>query len=346
MIPYHMLAPSTPLEFGLVILGAVLIDLMFGDPKNRYHPTAWAGGLISKMISHFAGYQSRMQRFGGMTSVVVAISAAVLALYVLSHAFMYNQKNIPEHAPAAAFAHVLASILIGCVLLKSTIAINGMQRHAHAVVKSLQDNDVARARDDLSMIVKRKTGSLDQTHIISGVLESISENTVDGVTGSLFYYGLFGLPGAFAHRIVNTADSMAGYQNDMLRHLGWFAARADTVLNYLPARLTALAMVGAAALLRYDWKKSYHTVICDGSTTESCNSGYPMAALAGALNVRLEKEGHYALCKNGTAPLCGDVRRAVLLMKFTTLVFAACVVLPVGILCGTLYGIIFGGVVF
>ena len=220
-----------------------------------------------------------------------------------------------------------------------------MQRHAYAVVESLEGGaggGVERARASLSMIVKRKTGSLDEEHVISGVLESIGENTVDGATGSLFYYGLFGLPGAFAHRIVNTADSMAGYRGKMLGRLGWFAAHADTVLNYVPARLTGIAMVGASAALGYDWRGALRSMIRDGGSTESRNSGYPMAALAGALNVRLEKEGHYVLCGGGRAPSTRDVRRAVSLMKATVLVFAAGVVVPAGMASGAVANVILG----
>lgn len=310
------------LEVWAVVFGAIAIDLAFGDPKNRYHPTAWAGGMMAAVITRFAGRGSRTEKFGGAAAVLITACAAVSALLSIDYIL----------AVLGGMISLIASILAGCLFLKCTIAIRGMQVHADAVVASLREGGTKGARARLSTIVKRDTGSLDDEHIISGVLESIGENTTDGVTGSLFYYGLFGLPGAFVHRIVNTADSMAGYQNSMLGRLGWFAARSDTVLNYLPARLTGLAMVGASALLGYDWRGAYHTMRRDGGATASRNSGYAMAALAGALNVRLEKEGHYVLGgAAGSAPAPRDVGRAMRLMKATTLVFAAGIVLPLGV---------------
>ena len=109
---------------------------------------------------------------------------------------------------------------MGGILLKTTIAIKGMEKHALAVVTSLENNNIASARDNLSMIVKRNTKDLDKNHVLSGVVESISENTVDGITGPLFYFGLFGLPGAFVYRVVNTADSMIGYKTNIFKNIG------------------------------------------------------------------------------------------------------------------------------
>lgn len=339
------------LHLGLVVFGAVAIDVALGDPRSRYHPTAWAGGLIARMISSSAGRGFWVQRLGGVAAVAAPACVAVALLLPLHHAAGHalgalgwgDGAATAAAAVPAQYVHAAALVAACCVLLKCTIAVRGMQRHAYAVVESLEgEGGVAGARSSLSMIVKRKTGSLDEEHVISGVLESIGENTVDGATGSLFYYGLFGLPGAFAHRIVNTADSMAGYRGEMLGRLGWFAAHADTVLNYVPARLTGVAMVAASVPLGYDWRGALKSMIRDGGSTASRNSGYPMAALAGALNVRLEKEGHYVLCGGGRAPGTRDVRRAVSLMKATVLVFAAGVVVPAGAVAAAVFGVVFG----
>lgn len=346
------MSPLPPLEITLVVFGAVAMDLALGDPRSRYHPTAWAGRLIAAVVTRFAGRGFWAERLGGAAAVVVTAGAAVAALLLLHHAIWYPGSAAAASAAAYPGPHhhlapAIASVLAGCVLLKCTIAIRGMQRHACAVVDPLKNEDggaMGAARASLAMIVKRKTGSLDREHVISGVLESIGENTVDGVTGPLFYYGLLGLPGAFIHRIVSTADSMVGYRSRMLGRLGWFAAHGDTVLNYLPARLTGLAMVGASAMLGYDWRCACRTMVRDHGKTESPNSGYAMAALAGALNVRLEKEGHYTLGGEGSAPDLCDVDRAVSLMRMTALVFAAGVAVPLGLATVTVVGVVFGGV--
>lgn len=339
-----MMMGDVVLHLGLVVFGAVAVDMALGDPRNRYHPTAWAGGLMARMIPLSAGRGFWAERLGGAAAVAAPACAAVALLLPLYYAAGHAFADIGwGAADPAQYVHAAVLAIACCVLLKCTIAVRGMQRHAYAVVESLEgEGGVAAARSNLSMIVKRKTGSLDEEHVISGVLESIGENTVDGATGSLFYYGLFGLPGAFAHRIVNTADSMAGYRGEMLGRLGWFAAHADTILNYAPARLTGIAMVAAAAALGCDWRGALRSMIRDGGSTASRNSGYPMAALAGALNVRLEKEGHYVLCGGGRAPSTRDVRRAVSLMKATVLVFAAGVVVPVGMASGAVAGMVFG----
>jgi adenosylcobinamide-phosphate synthase len=167
---------------------------------------------------------------------------------------------------------LVVSIFVGVILLKTTIAIRGMEYHALKVSNALEANDLESARNNLAMIVKRNTKNLDKNHVISGVLESISENTVDGITGPLFYYGLFGLPGAFVYRTINTIDSMIGYKNSIFRNVGWFGAACDTVLNYIPARLTGLVMILATAILKNDWKNSYQIMMEDGTKTESPNA--------------------------------------------------------------------------
>jgi adenosylcobinamide-phosphate synthase len=196
------------------------------------------------------------------------------------------------------------------------------------VMAALSKNNLEEARERLSMLVKRNTKDLDRNHIVSGVLESTSENIVDAITGPLFYFGLFGLPGAFVYRTINTVDSMIGYKNTLFRNVGWFGANCDKVLNYLPARITAYVMILAAALIGADWKNSLITIQQDGRKTSSPNAGYPMAAMAGALGTRFEKIDHYSL-GNGTTNLDENhFRSAVLLMKVTSILFCILVTIP------------------
>nr|WP_238535969.1 cobalamin biosynthesis protein [Candidatus Nitrosopumilus koreensis] len=224
---------------------------------------------------------------------------------------------------------LVVSVVVGILLLKTTIAIKGMERYAMAVVKSLEMDNLDSARANLSMIVKRNTSNLDKNHIISGVLESVSENTVDGITGPLFYYAIFGLPGAFMYRIINTADSMIGYKTDIFKNLGWFAATCDTVLNYIPSRLTGFVMIISSALLQNNWKESYKTMIRDGKKTESPNAGYPMAALAGALGTKFEKINHYKLGDGEITLTKEHVRSAISIMKLTSILFFGIVIVPI-----------------
>lgn len=302
----------------LIVVGALVLDFAFGDPKNKYHPTAWIGALIARLVPFAKGKTPTVEKLGGagVTLCATAIVAAVLVSYEF---FIKNLTDVIS---------TIIVILIGSLLLKTTIAIRGLEKHGILVMEALSKNNLEEARARLSMLVKRNTKDLDRNHIVSGVLESTSENIVDGLTGPMFYFGLFGLPGAFVYRTVNTIDSMVGYKNTLFRNVGWFGANCDKVLNYLPARITAYVMVLAAVLIGADWKSSLITMRQDGRKTQSPNAGYPMAAMAGALRTRFEKIDHYSL-GNGTTELDENhFRSAVLLMKVTCLLFCTLVTIP------------------
>jgi len=305
----------------IAIIGfAILLDLKFGDPKNRYHPTAWIGIFIAKLTTITKNQNSTFEKIGGMIMIIIISSVVILLLSGL---------NFGISLISVDYISLILSVVIGALLLKTTIAIRGMEKHAISVLDSLESNDLDLARNYLSMIVKRNTTKLDKNHVLSGVLESISENTVDGITGPMFYYAFFGLFGAFVYRIINTADSMVGYKNDIFKNLGWFTAKCDTILNYIPSRLTGLIMVISAAILQNNWKNSYKVMIRDGKKTESPNAGYPMAALAGALETKFEKINHYKL-GDGEIILTRDhVLSAIKIMKLTSILFFGIITIPI-----------------
>ena len=307
------------IESILVVGFAILLDFKFGDPKNRYHPTAWIGSLIAKLTPITKNDHEILEKFGGMFVVGITSVVVILLLFVL---------DVGMSLITVDFVSLIVSVIIGGVLLKTTIAIRGMEKHAISVLESIDGENLDVARTHLSMIVKRNTKNLDKNHIFSGVLESISENTVDGITGPLFYYALLGLPGAFVYRVVNTADSMIGYKTDIFKNIGWFAVTCDSVLNYIPSRLTGLIMIISAAILQNNWRESYKIMIRDGKNTESPNAGYPMAALAGALETKFEKINHYKL-GDGEIILTKDhVYSAISIMKLTSVLFFGIVTIP------------------
>lgn len=318
---------------------AILVDRLLGDPPNRYHPTAWAGGMIARMIPAFGDSTGAPRRLWGVVvvvaSCVVVAVLATLALWVIAVPAVLAQPAIGDsrtgddlHLLAAvSWVAIIAVYAATILLLKSTIAVRGMERHAAGVSSRLEEGDVRGAGGRLASIVKRDTASMSQGQICSGVVESVAENTVDGVTGPLFYFGVFGLPGALIYRTINTIDSMAGYRTRMFGDVGWFGAKCDTVLNWAPSRLTGHLMVLAAAVLGYDWRGAYRAMSRDAGKPDSLNSGYPMAAMAGALNVTLEKPHHYTI-GNGRDPGVGDIRAAVRIMKSTVWLFAGLVCVP------------------
>ena len=305
----------------IAIIGfAILIDLIFGDPKNRYHPTAWIGTFIAKLTTITKNQNSTFEKIGGIIMIITISSVVVLLLSGL---------NFGISLISVDYISLILTVVISALLLKTTIAIRGMEKHAISVLDSLESNDLDLARNYLSMIVKRNTTKLDKNHVLSGVLESISENTVDGITGPMFYYAFFGLFGAFVYRIINTADSMVGYKNDIFKNLGWFTAKCDTILNYIPSRLTGLMMVISAAILKNNWRNSYKVMIRDGKKTESPNAGYPMAALAGALETKFEKINYYKL-GDGEITLTRDhVLSAIKIMKLTSILFFGIITIPI-----------------
>jgi adenosylcobinamide-phosphate synthase len=287
------------------------LDYVLGDPPNRYHPVAWLGRVISYVVPRLKGGHERAK---GAAFAVLLVALVGLAVHF------------------AAFASVQIGLvalgIFSAIVLKVAVAVRGMERHAMEIMACVERDDLSGARRSLSMIVRRETGGLDRQHIISATIECVSESTVDGITGPAFYYSLLGPAGALAYRAINTLDSMVGYRDDYYRDIGWMSARLDTAANYLPARLTALLMVVSARMLGTDWKNSLATMRRDHDKTLSPNAGYPMATMAGALRVRLEKVGHYALGDGRELATVYKCRQAISIMKLTTLLFFLVFSLP------------------
>ncbi|HYL66884.1 MAG TPA: cobalamin biosynthesis protein [Nitrosopumilaceae archaeon] len=310
----------------LAILFALSIDFAFGDPKNKFHPTVWVGTLIGKLVPFVKNNNPTSEKIGGLILTILVTSLIASILYFLNVILYYlNQSNFNFILGVVIF---IFSIMVTGYLLKTTIAIKGMEKHATLIMQALSHNDIDDARAKLSMIVKRDTKNLDRQHIISGTLESISENTVDGIIGPLFYFAIFGLPGAFVYRTINTIDSMIGYKTSLFRDLGWFGANCDKILNFLPSRITSLVMIFAAMILRENWRHSLEIMRRDGKKTESPNAGYPMATLAGALSVKFEKIDHYVLGDGNLEFTEDHFKSAISIMKLTTILFCAIFTVP------------------
>jgi adenosylcobinamide-phosphate synthase len=287
------------------LAGGLVLDWAFGDPPNRYHPVAWLGRLVGYFVPRLKSGSAAAERAKGAAFALLLVGLVALAVHF------------------AAFASLQLAGLFGlaafsAVILKVTIAVRGMERHAKAITDCLERGDLPGARQNLSMIVRRQTGDLDEQHVLSATIECVGESTVDGIAGPVFYYSLFGPAGAFAYRVINTLDSMVGYKDEYYRNMGWMSARLDTIANYLPARITAFLMVVSAKILGADWKNSLQMLQRDHAKTFSPNAGYPMATMAGALRVRLEKIGHYALGDGQEPATIEKCRQAVSIMKLTT----------------------------
>ncbi|MGH9998733.1 MAG: cobalamin biosynthesis protein [Nitrosopumilaceae archaeon] len=311
----------------LAVVFAITIDFTIGDPKNKFHPTAWIGILIGKLVPIVKNNQQKTARLSGMLLTISVVILVTVILYFIKVG-LYSLE--PDNSNFGLYDLIVTTliIIITGILLKTTIAIKGMQRHAQLIMDALSKNNLDDARAKLSMIVKRDTKNLDRQHIISAILESISENTVDGITGPLFYFAIFGLPGAFVYRTINTIDSMIGYKTEQFLNLGWFGANCDKILNYLPSRMTSLVMVLAAMILGKNWKHSLEIMRRDSSKTESPNAGYPMATLAGALGTRFEKIDHYVLGDGKMEFTENHFKSTISIMKLTTILFCIIFTIP------------------
>jgi len=301
----------------LYLLGALAgglgIDWLFGDPPNKYHPVAWLGQLIGFFLPMLKGGSEKAK---GIIFVISVIITVALAVHFLVFASMY-------------LAGTIALLIVCAVMFKITIAVKGMEKHTRAIMNCLEACDLKGTRYNLSMIVRRKTDDLDEEHILSATIECISESTVDGITGPVFYYSLLGPAGASAYRVINTLDSMIGYRDDYFKDIGWMSARLDTAANYIPARITSVLMIVAARILGADWKNSLNILRRDHGKTSSPNAGYPMATMAGALCIRLEKTGHYTLGDNLEPVTPEKCKKAISIMKLTAVLFCILVSAPI-----------------
>ncbi|MBI5042327.1 MAG: cobalamin biosynthesis protein CobD [Nitrospirae bacterium] len=263
---------------------AYLLDIVIGDPKWFPHPVRYIGrgiSLLEKISLKFASAPIR-KRGAGIITVVIVISSTYLIAFFLIKAFYSINSLLGE----------IASILIAY----TTISVNDLAKEARGIFSALKDDNLIDARKRLSRIVGRDTKDLDEKGVIRGAVESVAENTSDGIIAPLFYLAIGGPALALAYKAVNTLDSMIGYKNERYRDFGWAAARLDDIANYIPARITGVLIAIASAIIfrvLFTIHYSLKTMFRDGRNHSSPNSGIPEAAIAGALGVQLGGPSYY-----------------------------------------------------
>jgi adenosylcobinamide-phosphate synthase len=309
------------IDSAIIFALAFLIDLVFGEYPDKFHPTIGIGKLISYLKCKIRNSNPKVEKVNGALMALAIILVFAFPVFLLL--FWLRGLLYP-------FGEIFY-ILFGAILFKSTFAISGMGQYTKPIAKALKQNDLAGTRKWLPYIVRRDPNTLNERQIISAAVESIAESTTDGITGPFFFFGLFGVPGAFAYRVVNTLDSMVGYKNLENRNIGWFSAKLDTLANYVPARATAYLMIVAAFFLKEDWRESWRILQRDKHKTASPNAGYTISAMAGALNIQLEKKGCYTL-GDDHGILADHIPRALKIMTLTGALFGLAVVLPILVL--------------
>ena len=260
---------------------AFLIDLAVGDPAGLPHPVKFIGQAIGRLEKSLRRLtkSSRGERMAGILLALLIPGTASVVTWILC----YLAESI----------HSAAGILVSAWLISTTIAARGLVQVGNSIYSYLNQEEWVKARQAVDGIVGRDTDHMDETEMVRATVETMAENIVDGVVAPLFFAFLGGAPLAMAYRAVNTLDSMVGYRNERYLYFGWASARLDDLANYLPARITGVFIIGAAALLGCRPVNALRTIIRDSRQHPSPNSGIPEAGVAGALGVQLGGTNYY-----------------------------------------------------
>jgi adenosylcobinamide-phosphate synthase len=301
----------------LIGLGvAFLIDILLGDPPNRFHPVIAMGSLIRFAQKRYNTGSTQKRFLAGL--LIVVIGGAVFSLpWLIIVPLIYK---LPVWA---------AGLLMGC-LLKPVFSFRNLIKAGKEVENSLKANNIIEARRLVAWhLVSRDTRQLSKNQIVSAVIESLAENITDSFFAPLLFFSIGGLPAAWFYRFVNTADSMIAYHTLELEFFGKTAAKLDDVLNWLPARLAGIVLVVAAGLSGLNMNSAWRTMKTQNRRTSSPNAGWTMAAAAGALEIVLEKIGNYRLEGGPNLP---DVKSIDLSYRLVILGMILCLIICGGTL--------------
>lgn len=272
---------------------AYVLDLIFGDPQNIIHPVQIIGKMINIGEKSLLGKKYKSDRkykfFAGMILNITVIS--------LTYGITYLIRRTSENSIILTVAEIY--------LMYTVFSINSLAREGNRVYNILKEGNIERARKDLSYLVSRDTETMDEKMIIRSTMETISENTVDGIVAPMLYMFLGGLPLSMTYKAINTFDSMVGYKNEKYMDFGKFSAKLDDVANFIPARITGILIVIGSIILGYDYKNSLKVFIRDRKNHSSPNSGHAEAGVAGALGVQFGGRVSY-FGKEVDKPVIGD----------------------------------------
>ncbi len=300
------------------IYAAFIMDGLLGDPYWFPHPVRFIGKYIQwfeKRIRKY-GSSSRRLKYGGVLLVV----STVLMTYGSSYGLLWLCQQI----------HPGLFWVVNIVLLWTCLAMKCLGKEALKVYQVLKTQDIPKARQLLSYLVGRDTEALNQNEIARAIVETVVENTSDGIIAPLMYMFIGGAPLALTYKAINTMDSMVGYKNEKYYDFGWAAAKLDDVVNFIPARLTGACIALAGAVLGLDVVSGWQVMMRDGRKHSSPNAGYPEAAAAGALGIQLGGSNYY-FGKIVYKPTIGEARRGLvledMLVSIRLMVAASCMAL-------------------
>jgi len=263
-----------------ILIFSYLADLIFGDPEGFPHPVRGIGRLIGLLDNRLRGGKGKRKE---------RIKGVILSLSVTGATFITAYLLIELSRRLNPLLGVFVSIYLGY----TTISTKDLRVKAKVILREIEMNNISKARKRLSHIVGRDTKDLSREEIIIASLESIAENTNDGIIAPLFYLTLGGPVWAMVYKAVNTLDSMVGYKNEKYIHFGWFSAKLDDFFNFIPARISGILISLASFIAGKDFKNSFKILLRDGRRHPSPNSGVSEAAMAGALGIKMGGPSFY-----------------------------------------------------
>jgi adenosylcobinamide-phosphate synthase len=257
---------------------AFVLDMIFGDPQFSHHPVRYMGKAVEKLEPWFRRLPFSLVFSGMLFAVILSAGTFLVTVAIV--------RVVSESHPVLGTAMEI-------LLLYFCISSKALKDSALSVYTVLKEGDLPEARKRLSMIVSRDVGGLSESDVSRATVETVAENLVDGVISPLFYAVLGGVPLAMTFKMISTLDSMVGYKNEKYLEFGKGGARLDDLANYIPARLATVIITVSAHMLGRVGQRTWNTAYYEGSHHDSPNSGYPEAAFAGALGVRLGGPGVY-----------------------------------------------------
>lgn len=303
---------------------SLIIDLTYGELPTSIHPVVLYGKIIDYYKNILIKFKNKINSF---ILYILVVTSSIIILYIILKIAQFNN---------------IIFFIIYSIILSSTFSINLLISSAKDIENKLKTN-IEAARKSVSYLVSRNTNNLSKNFIVSATIETLSENITDSYVSPIFYYTIFAIILSFTnnyqpiillfvpviYRISNTLDAMVGYKNDELKYIGYTSAKIDDILNYIPSRLTGLLIVLSSFILNFNYKNAYLMYKRDARKCPSPNSGYTMATIAGALNIKLVKKDTYSLGDSKKEIEINDISNAIKISKLTIFLFTLIMIILV-----------------
>ena len=312
-----------------ITLIAIVIDLLFGEPswqsKFPLHPIVWITRLIQKMANYLKNANAQIEKINGVFLAMITIFITTFSAFLVLR--------------ISLFLHFIAYLLLAILILKLTLCIKLESDIAKLAAEAVRKNDLQEGRENAAMFSRREVDELSGSQIVSAVIESMAENLTDFKLSPLFYYSIFGVVGAVAFKTINILDGTVGFRDKEHINIGWFSALLDTIANFVMSRLTALFIVLSSFFCRENFRKAWRIMIRDRRKVPSINHGWPVAAIAGSLDVSLEKPGYYVV-GDGIQELTPEhIFRALKIRNVAIILFLVLVEVPILLAMSYFFGL-------